>query len=528
MTIVYQSNYKHFYFARQRWYPYLVGKNKFTEQNKQYYRTGLLDNISLTPDHLIVCYTPGKVYDTGVKKVIQENGVVTSIVPYKGTRDFLDKSNNALRLYAVFPSSMQFYQYYYLLEPKHCYEIIRGDMPQKVHFDLDIARDKMPSNYNDLSLFANIILYGLLVAITAVLDKHNITLHWEQDVLIYQSHGTDKYSFHVLLKYYCHQNHQEAAKFYDAVIQQGNNSLNTYVDRAVYSKMQAFRLLKSSKYNTNRIKQKVTSIELDKLYEFENSDSNIEKFQHSLVSYVAQCQYLPSFNEKKSCEQCNILLQEKIALENNQLLKWTLQQQGVRCEKCNTEYENKKQLLIAQQVSTETSIKLLNTLESVIGQRGAFKIRTISNNYIVLDKLKPYLCPICKRQHNGENPYLTVQQDNTYYHCRRAGAQVKFLLSNNSFLDNTIQSNSSTTDLVLSTNNSLSDNTVQNNLIFKPEYTTNVVSSDNSVQSNFSSNNNVQSNLNIFPSTNCMPMVHHNQISVIKFSKHRKFDLNDY
>jgi hypothetical protein len=266
-----------------------------------------------------------------------------------------------------------------------------------------------------------------------VLEKHNIILDWQEDFLLYQSHGDNKYSYHVILKYYCHSNHKEALSFYNLVIENMGEIFSKFVDRAVYSKMQAFRLLYSCKYGTTRYKRKIQQITFDKEYIFTDCEDKMEEWCHSLVSYTYYCKVLPNFNQQyKSCLQCQKLLEERLANEDNDLLKWTLQQIGVTCAEC----ENKTLQINSQktdiiEINYQEANKYVKQLEEIVKHPNCFQIRNINGNRIDLDKKSIYTCPICSRRHESENPFLIVENEFVYFYCRRAGKKILLFDSKN-------------------------------------------------------------------------------------------------
>lgn len=434
MSIIYKSDYTRYYIQKHPWNPFLITKDKYSKEGKLYTRKGLLNDNILDEDQIIICYTPGKIYDVGVKKKLMDNGEYKDIGRYRGVIPFLNDKNKALRLYGLFLSAKHFYQYYRLLKPQHFYEIIQGDRAQKTHFDIDINCNDIPKNYT-LENFSKFILNNLLITISNILKRNNITLDWEKDFLIYQSHSEEKHSYHVILKHYCHNNHKEALFFYNIVINEMGEFYSKFIDRAVYSKLQAFRLVNSSKYNTTRYKKKIESITLDKEYIFTNCEDEMEEWCHSLVSYTHYCLFLPNFKESSNnCLECNKLLEERLMIENNPLIRWTLQQLNLnvcsKCELLSPQCKNNDDIKNVE-ITFEEANGYIKNLEKFIKSYNCFQIRCITDNRIDLDIKMSYTCPICSRRHDSENPFLLLENNNVYFFCRRANKRILFLNKEN-------------------------------------------------------------------------------------------------
>ena len=414
--------YHYHYINNVLWSKYLVSGTVYTADGQSYQRTGILDKTSLTDNSVVVSYTPGVINELREKLIVFEDGHTERLGRYKINRPYLDQQGRPKRLYTVFKDAITFYKYYRLLnDARYCYEIIRGEMPQKPHFDIDINDQEN----NDET--AKYTLYLLFTTLTTIFAEYGINLNWQEDFLLYSSHQhpdgslAAKRSYHLLIKNYCHANHKEAQSLYQRVIAK-EPSLAKYVDAAVYSKNQAFRLLGSAKYesdyNKSRYKRKVREIMLDKLYTWQVGEEHIEVY-HSLVGYVKECMLLPPFVEKFNCPQCIEINKQQQHSENNDLFLFTLQQNVLKCSKCTRE-----QINTTQELNIEESKQYLKLVEQNIKEVGSFYIRKIDNNRIDLNKVRRYNCPVCVRSHDNENPFLTVEGDSVYFHCRRENRKV--------------------------------------------------------------------------------------------------------
>lgn len=325
---------------------------------------------------------------------------------------FKTSPENGYRLFGVFNDYIEVLNYISMFkdEQRSFYEIIFGEFPQKPHFDIDIPADT--ENKENLGIS---IVETLLNTMSKVLkDDHKIILDPEYDFLIYDSNIEDvnaKISYHVVINNYYHNNNLEAKAFYDHLMEKMSESQNAFcikfIDRAVYSNVQQFRLVGCQKTNSGRIKGfNENFIFNGKTYEhqYTTKDSDFlddivddpqdEEFKtsrilyESLVSNTISCQYLPSYYVEP--ERFNGDLGEI------------------------TEYHIK------------AAFEMMNI--SIEGSQHDFKFLSVEGNIINLKRLRPSDCPLCDRVHEHENPYILIAYGHVYWYCRRSGNGVKLSL----------------------------------------------------------------------------------------------------
>lgn len=307
------------------------------------------------------------------------------------------RSDKTFRLYTVFKSYLE-YGIYQLKLPEHerCfYEIILGESTQKPHFDIDIDNTTSPGQD---------IKDNLIDCIIKVLSNKGVVINLSTDILLYTSHGNNKQSYHVVVNNYCHTNNIEARAFYDHVMDHVKPEYAQWVDRAVYSPCQQFRICGSQKIGSERRKvfQKSWSYK-GKIVEYkypEQPDSPehemVMQLEASIVGFTGNCKFLPPFEPR---------------LDKNKTY--------IESEDIDVKDANEAINLIA------TAGKI-----SVNDPRFPYKFLGINGPIVMLKRTKPSKCRICNRVHEHENPYLIVVGDEkaVYFHCRRAPENKKLYL----------------------------------------------------------------------------------------------------
>lgn len=306
-------------------------------------------------------------------------------------------TNKEFRLYTSFKSYLEF-GIYQLKLPQHerCfYEIILGESSQKPHFDIDIDNKEAPGEE---------IKDNVIDAITEVLLNKGIQLKMDTDVLIYTSHGNNKQSYHVVINNYCHTNNVEAKAFYDNVMDHVKPEFTQWIDRAVYSPTQQFRIVGSQKYGSSRKKvfQKYWNYKGIVInYKYPESPDSPEhemvmQLEASIVGYTGNCKFLPPFEPRM----------DKI-----------------------------KNYIESEDIDIKDATAALNLVAAagkinVEDSRFPYKFLGINGPIVMLKRTKASCCKICNRVHEHENPYLVVVGDEkaVYFHCRRAPDSKKLYL----------------------------------------------------------------------------------------------------
>jgi hypothetical protein len=197
------------------------------------------------------------------------------------------------KMFHAFKSMKSFYRYMLSLEPKKrnfCETIREG--PQKPRFDLDIKPEDLP-----LMRTPEDVINELCYAITRLCEE--ITTN---NIYIFSSIAPngEKYSYHVVVDNWRHNNSFEAKCFYDRVIAEMPRDMADFVDHSVYKSVQQFRMLGNTKVDDYRPKIRVTHWDyLRELTLMGQDKQGYEEFAASLVTCVKHCQALPVEATKK-------------------------------------------------------------------------------------------------------------------------------------------------------------------------------------------------------------------------------------
>jgi hypothetical protein len=336
--------------------------------------------------------------------------------------DFYDHNyQKKLKLYSCFNNFIEYALFYFKIPKlaRSFYEIILGEYLQKPHFDIDVECSSEDRTHEK-------ILNDLINVLLEMIP----TLKIEKDICIYTSHSNVNYSnpnnlgdipererkikrsYHVIVNGYCHANNREAKGFYYKVMEKLPKEYEKWIDRAVYSKTQQFRLLGCSKNGEERfktlseefyfngilVKHQIDSddIDLKSEDEIEQKRKFLIYLEESLIgARTGNCKILPSYEipEKQNFKRQDGDMDPEIAMEALNLLAKSV---GMSCSDKSFPY----------------------------------KFDNIAGPFVILKRLKPSKCRICMRTHQHQNPYLLVVPDNlnVFFHCRRAAPEKKLYI----------------------------------------------------------------------------------------------------
>lgn len=351
----------------KRWYYKLTSKNSSNENNIK----ALLDDFSLDTisKSLVICFTPSE-------KILNK------------------RSNRPLYIYTLFNSYIEYFKYIQNFEvsERSFYEVIFGELPQKPHFDIDLNTESVSKLYpnENIDTISDILIESLIKSCEDVLSEFNISLDLTKDLLIYTSHGENKRSFHVVINNKCHSNNKEAKEFYNIVTDKiktyTNGKYIEFIDKSVYSSRQLFRMVGCQKQGTNRIKVFNETFwyqnkQYTHIYNEDVSDINIKKLNiiyESLISYTSSCIFIPIIQNKEIKE-----IKENL---NSDLINYCIKLLHNKIRDC------------------------------------PFSVRKVYGNLILLKRLAPSKCPVCKKlePHEHENPFIFIIDNKIYWNCRRS------------------------------------------------------------------------------------------------------------
>lgn len=268
--------------------------------------------------------------------------------------------------YTVFSSHLEFETWYMSQKDKHYHEIIFGFQEQRIKFDIDIDNPEV----NGMSIVSSIIDIAIEVITELYLCIDDIYLS-KNDFIVTDSSGITskgfKQSYHIILYTYAVHNNCEAKYVSDSIIKQVPDSYKKFIDSNVNKSIQSFRLLYSTKCNSDRIKK---------------ISNKFNTFQGSLLDTLI----VPFQGIKVLSQLCEI--------DENDV----------------TEIDD---------ILTQNIIKIIRPFNILDGH----KYRDTKNNSINFDRVKPTHCNLCDEIHHKDNSLVVmydVTSGNIYEFCRQS------------------------------------------------------------------------------------------------------------
>lgn len=283
------------------------------------------------------------------------------------------QGENDYRKYAHFPTTIDFYSNYYLKlksEEKTLYEVMTYGREQKLYFDLDAPLSKLSRNES----------YTLIKQIKrGIMDVEPLIK--DSDIMIFNSHGPSKHSFHIVIDKWYVNSHEENESFARLVYDQVDPKLKPdgVIDFNVYKRNQQFRLYQSQKYGSGRVKV------LDPIYNRWVPPVEEDSFEHlewlifsaSLITNIAGCKCIPKY---------------------------------LNTNKPKVKY-----------VGTEINEENYNKMIKVLDEKypGSFSVKSQSScgTSIQFRRLKPTYCNVCLRSHEHQNISLSLRGNNIHMFC---------------------------------------------------------------------------------------------------------------
>ncbi len=310
---------------------------------------------------------------------------------FKGAKEFLPdgfhifENRGNVRRFAAFNTYVEYYNYMQTLPPelRNHFETVEGHKHQKPRFDIDIKPEVLTTIFRPEDIL-NDLIYNII--------NYSKELDYDilfKDILLYESHGKEKYSYHVVINNWYHIDHIEAKLFYRGVVNRMKQDTATFVDPAVYSSLQEFRILDNCKSGTTRFKRVIYN---HKYYTHTLEKTPVDPIQELEASLLT------------------------IIGKNHQHLE--------------IPYSSEK-------VGNTTNISI-NNLD--IDVPYPFEIDKEVSYGIRLQRMKddygkPFAAPcvVCKDMigdpicHENDNAFLTIEERNVYFRCFR-NAKLKYLL----------------------------------------------------------------------------------------------------
>lgn len=275
--------------------------------------------------------------------------------------------------------SKTFFRDYYSKLPeiqRTHFEVILGNKPQKIFFDLDLNTkpENTLSEWHENHLITQIHT-GIMKVEPKIKPK---------DIMIFNSHGSTKHSYHIVVDNFAVLGNLENKDFFNEVKTHVDKHLQGPMDDSVYKSVQQFRMYGSQKYDPitktgcgriKRLDRKSTWVNEEK----EERIKELHILKASLVSYVASYKIILRNVESKDAYD------------------------GPTVEYSREEIEKIK--VIVENVFPKT-----------------FKYASEYGNSLLFLRQVSSMCPLCKRQHDKQNVTFKVKYgtNKIYYSCLNA------------------------------------------------------------------------------------------------------------
>ena len=303
------------------------------------------------------------------------------------------------RKYSIFQDLVDFSNFFQTIKSNETcfYEVIR-DGGQKIYFDIDSTTKILP--LKDCTKVVNVITTELA----------NLLLEYSNKFLIqvFESHSSEKISFHIVVDKVCVPNVKHNRIFYNKLMERLEDISveelpHLYVpslfDASMYKRIQQYRTVLSTKYQQTRFKMPCYELYVDHNLKFgheppgKNNKSMILNMMRSgFVSVLAGCDY--------------IFLPE--------------------AEVVHREFATQEGTIEITKDYISQALDLYMQKSPEDGGRLPFRV---SGEYaddnkhciVTLERLRPSWCQSCKRKHSTENPYLLFWSDEIHvsFDCRR-------------------------------------------------------------------------------------------------------------
>ena len=278
-------------------------------------------------------------------------------------------------MYAKFRTFRQFSHFFKNVtsDYKCFHEVIPGFLPQKPHFDIDV---KDVSQFDNVNKAIELLIINIKQLLPEVRDR---------DILIFNSNGEDKISYHIIIDRWCFLDFRHNKAFTDKVVKLLPENYQQFFDVNIHTSLHNLRMFNNHKVASNRVKI------LDKkstwIYDIKDNYTEFETFMNilgaSLISNASYCnllapQYIPN-NKKYDITD--------ISLSDEEI--------DIILEKC--------------QIYEKTDIL-------------PYKVDHVKGLLIELKRTAPSFCKVCKSVHENQNPFITVSLNtgDIKLYCRRS------------------------------------------------------------------------------------------------------------
>jgi hypothetical protein len=287
------------------------------------------------------------------------------------------------RLFTNFNNYIDFFEYSSKLpdSQRTFFEFVDKGRYQKMRFDIEIENKDLTK---DIELF-NDVRSNTIKSLIEVLEELDAKIDLSRDVLVFVSHCSEftKFSGHIVLDNYCCLNNLDAKELYNRTVSRMDENLSQYVDKAVYSSGQQFRIVGSQKLGSGRPKRFERRWDyFDKTidYVFGEDYTNMKKIDlmilySSLLTTTSHCKIISGIEAHP----------EEIYFKHH-----------VK-DNISEDLLHKSMVILAEHFGVKLS-------------ELPFKALKVVGGLICLKRLSPTKCEVCDRVHHAENPFMLVEE----------------------------------------------------------------------------------------------------------------------
>lgn len=315
---------------------------------------------------------------------------------------YINDFNGLINLYDIFPD-----------EHKHFYEVIEDYC--KFFLDLDVKMDEIEIS----KWFTNILLIKneLKLFFKKYFDSNINILEFRSS----PSLNEPKYSCHLVMADYCFKSDDckiICSMFLNELKDKGLYDITKLIDDKVYGKNRMLRIEGSTKINSTRKKICIYDNINDEPLDNINFNGLITNLENTTLLKINENDILKYNNNKynkfeNSKNNNNYVINNKYTLSKENNKKYNYNDDDILYLKYNIDK-------IINAVNSWYYENLNTNKEDDI-----FKVLRIEDNRIDLKRINPYNCPICKRIHDNQNPYIFISNKNILFNCRRCNCPIK-------------------------------------------------------------------------------------------------------
>lgn len=305
-------------------------------------------------------------------------------------------------LYASFRNYVELYRYIESVPPleRQFHEATPRSSRQKPRFDIDIKKQDLiefrvsnPAALENFRAFGEYVKDLVITTSMAVLASLGVEACPALDVMLFESHGERKRSFHIVLNRYYQNGCDQAMAFYSSCLQR----CDTELDKAVFT-----RFVDTGPYSRNANLRLVWSGKRD------GSEYRVKKYVNSYTYKGEKVTHvLPNYNHPSmAVRRMSILL--------HSLVSFTEEAEGLP----NLYNTPPIRIVESEDIDEETFQACKRHIENWDTQR-AFCVLEAEGSIIRLERLMDTVCDLCKRQHES-NPFCYVNSRGLFWHCGRA------------------------------------------------------------------------------------------------------------